>query len=56
VVFAWHGVGELAVIAIQNRDFALVQGVVATVAVTYVGVNAGVDLLCGWLDPRISVG
>ena len=45
VVFAWHGVGELAVIAIQTRDFPLIQGVVVTVAVTYVVINAAVDLL-----------
>jgi peptide/nickel transport system permease protein len=53
VVFAWHGVGELAVIAIQNRDFPLVQGVVVAVAVTYVVVNALVDVVCAWLDPRL---
>jgi peptide/nickel transport system permease protein len=56
VVFAWHGVGELAVIAIQTRDFPLIQGVVVTVAVTYVVINAAVDLLCGWLDPRPASG
>ena len=55
VVFAWHGVGELAVIAIQNRDFPVVQGIVVTIAVTYVLINAAVDLLSGWLDPRVAV-
>jgi ABC-type dipeptide/oligopeptide/nickel transport system permease component len=55
VVFAWHGVGELAVIAIQGRDFPLVQGVVVTVAVTYVVLNAVVDVLSGWLDPRVTL-
>ena len=56
VVFAWHGVGELAVIAIQTRDFPLIQGVVVTVAVTYVVINLTVDLLAGWLDPRAASG
>ncbi len=56
VVFAWHGVGELAVIAIQTRDFPLIQGVVVTVAVTYVVINAAVDLLSGWFDPRAASG
>ena len=56
VVFAWHGVGELAVIAIQTRDFPLIQGVVVIVAVTYVVINAAVDLLTGWLDPRAVSG
>jgi ABC-type dipeptide/oligopeptide/nickel transport system permease component len=55
VVFAWHGVGELAVIAIQSRDFPLVQGVVVTVAVTYVVLNAAVDVVGGWLDPRVAL-
>jgi ABC-type dipeptide/oligopeptide/nickel transport system permease component len=55
VVFAWHGVGELAVIAIQNRDFPVVQGIVVAVAATYVLVNTAVDVLCAWLDPRVSV-
>ena len=56
VVFAWHGVGELAVIAIQTRDFPLIQGVVVTVAVTYVVINATIALLAGWLDPRAASG
>jgi len=56
VVFAWHGVGELAVIAIQTRDFPLIQGVVIAVAVTYVVINATVDLMAGWLDPRAASG
>ncbi len=56
VVFAWHGVGELAVIAIQTRDFPLIQGVVVTMAVTYVALNAAVDLLGGWFDPRTATG
>jgi peptide/nickel transport system permease protein/oligopeptide transport system permease protein len=56
VVFAWHGVGELAVIAIQTRDFPLIQGVVIAVAVTYVVINATVDLVAGWLDPRAASG
>ena len=55
VVFAWHGVGELAVIAIQNRDFPVVQGIVVVVAATYILVNTAVDVLCAWLDPRVSV-
>ena len=55
VVFARHGVGELAVIAIQG-DFPVIQGAVVTVAVTDVVINAAVDLLSGWLDPRAASG
>ncbi|HET9016989.1 MAG TPA: ABC transporter permease [Thermomicrobiaceae bacterium] len=54
VVFAWHGVGELAVQALQQRDFPLIQGIVLVVATTYVLVNLVVDLLYAVLDPRIT--
>lgn len=54
VVFAWHGVGELAIHALQKRDFPLIQGIVLIVSTTYVLVNLGVDLLYAMLDPRIA--
>jgi ABC-type dipeptide/oligopeptide/nickel transport system permease component len=53
IVFSWHGVGELAVQAIQQRDFPVVQGVVVVVSATYVLVNLAVDLAYSALDPRI---
>jgi ABC-type dipeptide/oligopeptide/nickel transport system permease component len=53
-VFAWHGIGELAVKAITQRDFPVIQGVIVVVAVTYVLVNLLVDLSYRFLDPRIS--
>lgn len=53
-VFAWHGIGELAVQAITQRDFPLIQGIIAVVAVTYVVVNLLVDIAYRWLDPRIT--
>jgi len=53
VVFAWHGIGELAVTALQHRDFPLIQGIVLVVATTYVLVNLVVDLLYAILDRRI---
>jgi len=52
-VFAWHGIGELGVMAIQARDFPVVQGVVLTVATGYVLINTGVDIIYGFLNPRI---
>lgn len=54
VVFSWHGVGELAVIAINQRDYSVIQGVLLVVSGTYVLVNTAVDLLYGILDPRVS--
>jgi ABC-type dipeptide/oligopeptide/nickel transport system permease component len=53
VIFAWHGIGELAIIALQHRDFPLIQGIVLVVATTYVLVNLGVDLVYALLDRRI---
>jgi ABC-type dipeptide/oligopeptide/nickel transport system permease component len=53
-VFAWHGIGELAVTALGKRDFPLIQGIVLVVATSYVLVNLAVDLLYAFLDPRIT--
>ncbi len=53
-VFAWHGVGELAVQAISQRDFPVVQGIIVVVATTYVLVNVLIDLSYRLLDPRIE--
>jgi ABC-type dipeptide/oligopeptide/nickel transport system permease component len=55
-VFAWPGVGRLAVQAILTRDFPLVQAIVFVVATTLVLLNLAVDLLYGVLDPRIRHG
>ncbi len=52
-VFAWPGVGRLAVQAILTRDFPLVQAIVFVIASTLVALNLAVDLLYGLLDPRI---
>jgi peptide/nickel transport system permease protein len=55
-VFAWPGVGTLAVQAINNRDVPLVMSSTMIFAVLIVAVNLVVDLLYGLLDPRIKVG
>jgi len=55
-IFGWPGVGRLAVQAIFNRDFPVVQGTVLLVAVAYLLSNLVVDVLYAWLDPRIRYG
>jgi peptide/nickel transport system permease protein len=55
-VFAWPGLGTLIVRGVLARDFPLVQGCVVVVATTFVLVNLAVDVLNGWLDPRLSHG
>lgn len=55
IVFAWPGIGRLAVQAIQNRDFPLVQAVVLFTASVFVLMNLAVDLLYVVLNPRIRL-
>ena len=52
-IFAWPGVGRLAITSILQRDYPVVQGCVLLVAVLFVLINLVVDLLYAWLDPRI---
>ncbi len=52
-VFNLNGIGLLFVQSVARRDYTLVQALVLLVAVVYIFVNFGVDLLYGWLDPRI---
>ncbi|MBK1660623.1 ABC transporter permease [Paracraurococcus ruber] len=52
-VFSWPGVGRLLVVAVANRDLAVVQAILLLVAATMVTANVLVDLLYGALDPRL---
>lgn len=53
-IFAWPGVGRLAIQAIYGRDFPVVQASVMLFACIFVVVNFLVDLLYTYLDPRLS--
>ncbi len=53
-VFVIPGMGKLAVDAMLAQDYSVVQGVVLVVAVTVVVSSLIVDILYGWLDPRIQ--
>jgi peptide/nickel transport system permease protein len=52
-VFSWPGVGRLLVVAVANRDLAVVQCILLLVSLTMVSANLIVDLLYGMLDPRL---
>ncbi|TCB95481.1 ABC transporter permease [Micromonospora zingiberis] len=52
-LFAWPGVGQLAIQAIQARDYALIQGIVVINTLVFVALLFLVDLSYGWLDPRV---
>ncbi len=53
-IFSWPGVGRLLIQSIQRRDYPMVQGCVLFISFVYVLVNAMVDVLAGWLDPRAA--
>jgi ABC-type dipeptide/oligopeptide/nickel transport system permease component len=52
-IFAWPGVGRLALQSINARDYPMVQAAVLVISVVYVFLNLAVDLLYVYLDPRI---
>ena len=54
-IFAWPGIGRLAVDAVFQRDFPVIQGVVLVAAAIFVVVNLVVDLLYAAIDPRVKV-
>jgi len=55
-VFAWPGLGRLLTFSVANRDLAVVQCILMMIALTMVTANLLVDLVYGWLDPRVRVG
>lgn len=52
-VFAWPGVGSYALDALASSDYAAVQGFILAIAVLYVLINTGLDVLSGILDVRV---
>ena len=52
-IFAWPGMGRLAVQAVLGRDFPVVQGAVIMGAAIFLSVNVIIDLLYGFVDPRL---
>jgi peptide/nickel transport system permease protein len=54
-VFNLNGIGRLMVLAVQNQDYTLTQGLVMLVVTIAVLSNLVVDLLYAWLDPRIRL-
>lgn len=53
-LFALPGIGQLLVDSIFTHDVTTVQGIVAFVAAVYVVANTGIDVLYGYLDPRVG--
>jgi peptide/nickel transport system permease protein len=55
-VFNLPGIGQLIINSIERRDYAVIQGTVLLIAVSYVLINLIVDLLYGVVDPRVRLG
>jgi peptide/nickel transport system permease protein len=54
-IFAWHGVGEWIIHAVNQRDFNAVQGGTIIIATVFVFINLIVDLLYIWINPKLRV-
>ncbi|MDX0650645.1 ABC transporter permease subunit [Sinorhizobium medicae] len=52
-IFSWPGIGRLLIVSVSNRDLAVVQCILLIIAAAMVMSNLVVDLLYGWLDPRL---
>jgi peptide/nickel transport system permease protein len=52
-IFSWPGLGRLTVSSISNRDYALVQGCLLSIGLTYVLVNLLTDVIYQWVNPRM---
>jgi len=55
-VFAWPGLGRMAITAVEQRDFLVVQACVLVTATGFVLINLIVDMLYAWIDPRVRHG
>jgi peptide/nickel transport system permease protein len=53
-IYAWPGLGRLAVQSITTNDFPVVQSVAFLASVVFISMNLLVDILYCWIDPRIS--
>lgn len=54
-IFNIPGIGQLIINSVERRDYAVIQGVVLCVTVSYVVINLVIDLLYGIIDPRVRL-
>ncbi|MCM3712807.1 ABC transporter permease [Halalkalibacter oceani] len=54
-IFNIPGIGQLTINSIERRDYPIIQGVIFFVAIAYVGINLFVDLLYGFINPRVRL-
>jgi len=51
--FNLHGLGELLLVSIQNTDYWVLNGIVFLTTITFIAINLAIDLIYGFIDPRI---
>ncbi len=54
-IFGFTGIGKTLFDGITSRDYAVVQGITLVTAFAFVIINLLVDILYGYLDPRIRL-
>ncbi len=54
-IFSWPGVGRLTVSSITKRDYPMIQGITLLLCFSYLMINLIVDILYGFVDPRIRL-
>ena len=52
-IFSYPGIGNMAIDAVINRDFPLIQGLVLLFGLIFILINIGVDLTVAALNPRL---
>lgn len=55
VIFAWPGLGRLALTAVKDRDFTVLQGSILYIAFMFLAINLIVDIIYARLDPRVRL-
>jgi dipeptide transport system permease protein len=55
-IFSWPGIGKWMIEAIGRRDYPAVQGGLLFIALSVMVVNLIVDILYGWINPRVRDG
>lgn len=54
-IFAWPGIGQYAYFSITQLDFPAITGIALIIAINYLLINLGVDILYGVIDPRLKL-
>ena len=52
-IFGWNGIGKEIVDALNKSDLPVIMGTVIVIASLFIVINIFVDILYGWLDPKI---